>query len=183
MSQKIRILVVDDHSLFREGLGRLLEAEPDFKVVGNCGSMREALCVLKQEQVDIILLDYDLGRDNGMSFQKEAAKRGSQARVLMVAAGMSDQDMICALENGASGIFFTESTPSQLVEAIHKVIRGEPWLDPKAMKAVISAVKGRAKERDASQNLSKRERAVLKGVFEGFPTRRLLLNWRSRRAW
>lgn len=173
MTQGIRILLVDDHSLFRESLGRLLQAEPDLKVVGNCGSVREALAVLEQEQVDVVLLDYDLGDEYGMTFQKEAGKRGFEGRILMVTAGMSDQDVICALENGASGIFLKSSTTAQLVEAICAVRRGEPWLDPKAMKAVISAATGKSRQQQDSQVSSVRERAVLKGVFEGLTNKEI----------
>lgn len=164
---------MDDHSLFRESLGRLLQAEPDLRVVGNCGSVREALAVLEQEQVDVVLLDYDLGDEYGMTFQKEAGKRGFEGRILMVTAGMSDQDVICALENGASGVFLKSSTTAQLVEAIYAVRRGEPWLDPKAMKAVISAATGKSRQQQDSQVLSARERAVLKRVFEGLTNKEI----------
>jgi DNA-binding NarL/FixJ family response regulator len=173
MSQKIRTLLVDDHSLFREGLGRLLEAEPALKVAGTCGSAREGLAVLAQEEVDIVLLDYDLGEEHGMSFQEEAARLGFKGRVLMVTAGMSDQEMIAALEKGISGIFLKSSTPAQLLEAIHRVMRGEPWLDPKAMKAVISAAAGKSRQQPSPQSLSARERAVLKGIFEGLANKEI----------
>jgi DNA-binding NarL/FixJ family response regulator len=68
--QGIKILLVDDHNLLREGLGRLLQAEPSLRVVGNCGSIREGLTVLEQEGVDVVLLDYDLGDENGISLQQ-----------------------------------------------------------------------------------------------------------------
>jgi DNA-binding NarL/FixJ family response regulator len=172
MNQGIRILLVDDHSLFREGLGRLLEAEPALSVVGTCCSVGEGLALLAQEQVDLVLLDYDLGDEHGMSFQKEAARLGFKGRVLMVTAGMSDQEIVGALENGISGIFLKSSTPAQLLEAIHRVMRGEPWLDPKAMKAVISAATGKSKQY-SPQSLSARERAVLKGIFEGLANKEI----------
>ena len=173
MTQEIRILLVDDHTLFRESVGRLLQAEPNFRVVGNCGSVPEALAVLEREQADIVLLDYDLGDEPGTNFQKEAGRRGFQGRVLMVTASMSDQDIIDALENGACGIFLKSSSPSQLVEAIHRVMQGEPWLDPKAMRAVISAATGRPQRQQDSRVLSERERAVLKGVFEGLTNKEI----------
>jgi DNA-binding NarL/FixJ family response regulator len=173
MSQRIRILLVDDHSLFRESVGRLLQAEPDFRVVGNCGTVREALAVLEREEVDIVLLDYDLGNEQGTSFQEEAGRRGFQGRVLMVTASMSDQDIIGALENGASGIFLKSNTPARLVEAINKVMRGEPWLDPRAMTAVISAATKRSQQQQDAQALGVRERAVLRGIFEGLTNKEI----------
>jgi DNA-binding NarL/FixJ family response regulator len=173
MNQEIRILLVDDHSLFREGLGRLLQSEPELKLVGNCGSVREGLSVLEKEKIDIVLLDYDLGEEQGMSFQKEAARRGFKGRVLLVTAGMSEQEMVAALESGVAGIFFKSSTPAQLIEAIHRVTRGEPWLDPKAMKAVISAATGKSQLQHIPHQLSARERAVLKGIFEGLANKEI----------
>ena len=171
ITEGIRVLLVDDHNLFRESLGRLLQAEPFMKVVGNCGSVREGLSVLEQETVDVILLDYDLGNEHGMSLQKEVVRRGFKGRVIMVTAGMSDQEMIGALENGVSGIFLKSSSPAQLIEAIGRVMSGEPWLDPKAMKAVISFAAGKSQQQ--RQQLSDRERAVLKGVFEGLTNKEI----------
>ncbi len=173
MTQAIRILLVDDHDLFRESLARLLEAEPDISVVDNCGSVRGALAVLEREQVDLILLDYDLGEEHGANFQKEAAARGFRGRILIVTAGMSDHDIVGTLENGASGIFLKTSTPAQLVGAIHTVMRGEPWLDPKAMSAVIAAATGKSRRQQDGRVLSERERAVLKGIFEGLTNKEI----------
>jgi len=171
--QEIKILLVDDHSLFRESLGRLLQSEPALRVVGNCGSMSEALSVLDHEQVDIVLLDYDLGEEQGMSFQKEANKRGFNGRILMVTAGMSDREMVGALGKGVSGIFLKSNTPAQLIEAIYRINRGESWLDPKAMKAIISAATGKSQQQQNPEVLSARERAVLKGIFEGLANKEI----------
>ena len=173
MAEGIRVLLVDDHNLFRESLGRLLQAESSIRVVGNCGSVKEGLSILEKETVDVILLDYDLGDEHGMSLQKEAARRGFKGRVIMVTAGMSDQEMVNALENGVSGIFLKSNTPAQLVEAITRVMRGEPWLDPKVMKTVISLAAGKTLQQSAPQPLSERERAVLKGVFEGLANKEI----------
>jgi DNA-binding NarL/FixJ family response regulator len=171
MDQGIRILLIDDHHLFREGLGRLLESEPSLRVVGNCSSVREGLAVLEQEKIDVILLDYDLGGEQGISFQEEAARLGFKGRTLIVTAGMSDFDMISALRNGVSGIFLKSSTPAQLVEAIDRLMHGEPWLDPKVIKSVIAAA-GRSTE-SGPPALSARERAVLKGIFEGLANKQI----------
>jgi len=171
--QVIHILLVDDHSLFREGLGRLLQSESALKVVGTCSSVRDGVAVLEKERVDIVLLDYDLGEENGMSFQKEAWKRGFKGRVLLVTAGMRDREILDALENGISGIFLKSNTPTQLIEAIYTVFRGEPWLAPGAMKAAISAATGKSQQQQSPQPLSARERAVLKGIFEGLASKEI----------
>jgi DNA-binding NarL/FixJ family response regulator len=164
---------VDDHSLFREGLARLLQAEPCIDLVGNCSSVREGLAVLAENKVDVVLLDFDLGDERGISFQKEAAQRGLKGRILMVTAGMSDNEMIAALKSGISGIFLKSGTPAQLVEAIGRITRGEPWLDPKAMKAVISAATEKPRPEQSGHSLSPREQAVLKGILEGLANKEI----------
>ncbi len=173
-SKATNILLIDDHSLFREGLGRLLQSEPGFRVVGNCNSVRDGLAVLEKQQVDIVLLDFDLGEENGMLFQKEAARWGFKGKILLVTAGMTDREVVNVLEKGVSGIFLKSSTPDQLLDAINRVIRGEQWLDPKAMKAVISAATEKSQERAAGpEELNQRERAVLKGILEGLANKEI----------
>ncbi len=173
MDQQIRILLVDDHSLFRESLSRLLEAEADFKIVGNAATATEALATMDQERVDLVLLDFDLGDEQGTIFLDGAKRRGFEGRILMVTAGMSDVDAVHAFESGSAGIFLKHSPPTQLVEAIHRVMRGEVWLEVKGIQSLISGAYGRPDEQRTSQSFNKRERSVLKAVFEGFTNKEI----------
>jgi DNA-binding NarL/FixJ family response regulator len=174
MEQQIRILLVDDHSLFRESLSRLLEAEPDFQIVATCATAAEALDVL--DRVDVVLLDYDLGDEQGSAFLEEAKRRRFPGRILMVTAGMSDAGTLRSFESGASGIFLKHSPPAQLVEAIHKVIGGDMWLDPRAVRSLVAGVGEKSEEQRAVQALSARERTVLKAVFEGLTNKEIAGN-------
>ena len=173
MAQEIRILLVDDHSLFRESLSRLLQTEPDFRIVGTCASISETLAIAARELPDIILLDYDLGEEQGTGALEEIRKSGFQGRILMVTAGMSDAATVRVLEKGSEGIFLKHSSPAQLVEAIRKLMAGEPWLDPHAMRSLIAGATGRSEEQRASQALTQRERFVLQGVFEGLSNKEI----------
>src|ERR1700685_4178697 len=173
MDQEIRILLLDDHSLFRDSLSRLLQTEPGFHIVGSCASVAEALSVIASEQPDIVLLDYDLGEEQGTVALDEIRKHGYKGRILMVTAGMSDAATVRVLENGAEGIFLKHSSPAQLVEAIRKLVAGEPWLDPRAMRSLIAGATGRSEEQRASQALTSRERFVLQGVFEGLTNKEI----------
>lgn len=164
---------MDDHGLFRESLSRLLQAEPDLRIAGHCASITEALAVLDQECVDIVLLDYDLGEEQGLPFLEHARRTGFKGRVLMVTAGMDDSETLRALECGSSGVFLKHSPPAELVQAIHKVVGGEMWLDPRAVRAVVSGASGRSEQERSSQPLNPRERAVLKAVFEGFTNKEI----------
>jgi DNA-binding NarL/FixJ family response regulator len=173
MSSEIQILLVDDHGLFRESLSRLLQTEPDFHIVGNCASVTEALALPHLEEIDVVLLDYDLGHEQGTQFLERARNSGFPGRILMVTAGMSDGVMLRALESGCSGIFLKHSPPSRLVEAIRKVVAGEVWLDPAVTRSIIAAATGNATAPSRAQGLTQREQAVLKGVFEGLTNKEI----------
>jgi DNA-binding NarL/FixJ family response regulator len=173
MEQQIRVLLVDDHSLFRDSLGRLLEAEPDLRIVATCATVREAMAVIGREPVDVVLLDYDLGDEQGTALLDEINANHSGVRVLMVTAGMNDPGTLRAFELGASGIFLKHSPPAQLVEAIHKVMRGEMWLDSRAVRSLVSGVSTKAEMQRSPGLLNARERSVLKAVFEGLTNKEI----------
>jgi two-component system nitrate/nitrite response regulator NarL len=179
MPQVIRILLVDDHSLFRESLSRLLEAEPGFRIVATCATSAEGLAVLAREPVDIVLLDYDLGDDQGLAFLEEVKRARPGGRIpfdghiLMVTAGMSDTGTLRAFEGGSSGIFLKHSPPAQLIEAIHKVMAGEMWLDSRAVRSLVSAAQLKSVGDSGGGALTARERSVLKSVFEGLTNKEI----------
>jgi DNA-binding NarL/FixJ family response regulator len=164
---------VDDHSLFRESLSRLLQAEPDLRIVATCSKATEALAILEREPVDLVLLDYDLGEEEGSLLLDSVKSRAFPGRILMVTAGMSDAGTLRALEGGAAGIFLKHSPPGQLIEAIYKVMRGEMFLDSRAVRSLVAGASGKSEEQRTSQPFTQRERAVLKGVFEGFTNKEI----------
>jgi len=164
---------VDDHTLFRDSLSRLLQTEPGFRIVGSCATVAQALPIIGGEQPDIILLDYDLGEEQGSVALDEIRSQGYQGRVLMVTAGMSDAATVRVLERGSEGIFLKHSSPAQLVEAIRRMVAGEPWLDPRAMRSLIAGATRKSEEQSSSQTLTERERLVLQGVFEGLTNKEI----------
>ena len=164
--------MLDDHTLFRESLGRLLAAETDFKIVGYSGSVGEALDQARRNNPDIVLLDYDLGADRGARFLTEAKQLGFTGRVLMVTAGMSDAQCVQTLKDGASGIFLKQGSPNLLVEAIRKVNAGERWIDQRCLNALIDAA-GPEPSPTAVKTFTARERSVLQGVFEGLSNKEI----------
>jgi DNA-binding NarL/FixJ family response regulator len=163
---RIKILLLDDHSLFREGLSRLLEDEPDLELVARCASVGEAVDILRQKVTDIVLLDYDLGNERGFDFITRARKLEFKGRFLMVTAGMSDTESIHALDLGVSGIFLKHNSPATLIQAIRRVFAGETWLDEHLIQAIIRVSK-RPEATGQIKSFTERERGVLLGVFEG----------------
>jgi DNA-binding NarL/FixJ family response regulator len=169
---KIRILLLDDHALFREGLSRLLEGEPDLEMVACCASVGEATDALCQKPIDLVLLDHDLGKERGFEFITQARKGGFQGRFLMVTAGMSDAESMQALDLGVGGIFPKHNSPMVLIQAIRKVMAGETWLDEDTIQALVRASKH---PEGASQTkpFTEREAQVLQGVFEGLSNKEI----------
>ncbi|HEV2276299.1 MAG TPA: response regulator transcription factor [Acidobacteriaceae bacterium] len=173
MSAKIRILLVDDHSLFRESLSRLLQTESDFHIAGNCASATAALALPDLKDVDVVLLDYDLGEEEGTRFLEQAPGYGFSGRILLVTAGMPDTVMLRALQSGSSGVFLKHSPPGHLVDAIRKVVAGEMWLDPGVARSILAAATGTNAPKRSARELTEREQAVLKGVFEGLTNKEI----------
>ena len=167
----LRLLLLDDHILFREGLSRLLASEEDFELVAQCGTLAEGLEILGRSQIDIVLLDYDLEDDAGTRFISAANAAGYGGKILMVTAGMNELQCALAWKLGIAGISLKHSSPARLLQAIRTVAMGGAWNDEKA--AVAGAPTSGAKD---SPNLSARERQVLRGVLEGLSNKEIAHN-------
>ena len=170
--QKTRLLLVDDHSLFLEGLARLLTADPDFEVVGQCRTSTEALRLLSRSDIDLVLLDYNLGNERGNHFISSARQSGYKGKILMVTAGMTVTESSAALKSGVSGIVLKHSSPGTLTNAIRLVAKGETWVDLK----VILQMADRIHQDDAQRLpriLKEREDQVLRGVLEGLTNKEI----------
>jgi DNA-binding NarL/FixJ family response regulator len=168
----LRVLIVDDHTLFRESLSRLLEADTECRITGTCASVGEALAMVAKEEIDIVLLDYDLGEKPGTSFLDESRRIGFVGRVLMVTGGMNPELILRALDHGASGIFLKNSPLAELMQAIHRIMQGEIWVDPGMVKTLIAGIRQHAREA-SQESLSTRERSVLRYVFEGLSNKEI----------
>ena len=168
----IKILLVDDHTLFREALSRWLEGEPDLEMAAHCASVDDALEILRRSPVDIVLLDHDLGKERGFRFLAEARSAGFGGRLLMVTAGMTGAESLKALDLGAHGIFLKHSSPGLLAEAIRKVMAGETWLDPACVQALVEAAK-RPPRPSRDRPFTERESQVLRGVLEGLSNKEI----------
>jgi DNA-binding NarL/FixJ family response regulator len=170
--KKLSILIVDDHTLFRESLSRLLEADTECKVVGACASVDDALAIITHEHVDLVLLDYDLGEESGIRFLNEARKHGFTYPILMLTGGITDEVMLRALDSGISGIFLKNSPLAELIQAIHRVTQGQTWLDSGMVTAMIADARQR-NVHPAQESLTARERSVLRCVFEGLSNKEI----------
>jgi len=162
----VRILLIDDHALFRESVARFLEGESGFRVVGQCGSVEEALETLRQVQVDIVLLDFDLGGRDGAHFMHLARERGFGGRVLVVTAGVEEATAAELIRTGVSGIFMKHESAPLLAQAIHDVTAGKVWFDRELLRGAVTHGARRPSETQGAQ-FTPRERQVFSYVLEG----------------
>jgi len=169
--QRLRVLLLDDHVLFREGLRRLLVTEPDFETVAECGTPAEAIEVLSRTAVDVVLLDFDLGEETGTGFVARAIQAGYNGKILMVTAGMIPLDVTMARNLGVSGIFLKHNSPAMLLEAIRHVARGGEWMDSRAVPS--DTVANDEPSLQAKAPLTQRELQVLRSVFEGLTNKEI----------
>ena len=166
IEQTIEILLVDDHALFRESVARLLSAEPGFTVVAHCGSTATGLETLRQQHVDIVLLDFDLGEREGTQFLRLAKEQGFGGKVLVVTAGVAEGEAAELIRNGASGIFMKHNSASLLAQGIRDVVAGKVLFAQELLQRVMAG--GSKPESEAeSERFTQRERQVLSYVFEG----------------
>ena len=168
MKSPIRLLLVDDHTLFRESLVRLLEAEQDLAIAAQCESVARAREILAKTTVDVILLDYDLGDEIGTELLRGRDLRKSNFKILMVTAGMRDDVTLTALDSGVTGIIFKQNGPQHLIEAIRKVAGGEMWLDTDVVRSLISGSHEKRATSGSAKSLTVRQRDVLLRILDGF---------------
>jgi DNA-binding NarL/FixJ family response regulator len=176
MSPPTRILLVDDHSLFRESVVRLLESEPDFLVVAHCAAIADAIRILQGGAIDVLLLDYDLGEERGTELLRNLHSSDHPTKVLMVTAGMSDRITMDVLHSGVAGIILKHSSPAQLIEAIRTVGRGDIWLEGNILRNLVSGVKDQLAEPRSARTLTSRQQNVLSGILDGLTNKEIAWN-------
>jgi len=167
---KTRILLADDHSMVRRGLRMVLDAEPDLEVVAEASDGHEAVELALSEEVDLAVLDVAMPRLTGLQAAAELKRRRHEVRTLMLSMYDSEQYFFEALKAGASGYVLKSAADHDLVEACRAAMRGEPFLYPAAVTALIRDYLDRAGrgEAVAADPLTPRELEIVKLVAEGY---------------
>jgi two-component system, NarL family, nitrate/nitrite response regulator NarL len=166
---RLRALLVDDHALFRESVARVLQDEP-WLTIEHCGTVREALSLLSEQQFDLVLLDHDLGAERASQFLPAARQNGFEGTVLVVTAWVSDNEARRLTRQGVSGIFLKHEPLSQLVEAIRTVTAGGKWFRGS------SAESAPEHTNEPEPLFTDRQRRVLRFVLEGLSNKEIA--WR-----
>ncbi len=172
---KQRILLVDDHEVVRLGLKSLLERHPQFDVIGEAASAREALEQVANKHPDVVVMDIRLPGTSGIEACEEITSRFPETRVLMLTSYAEDEMLFSAIRAGASGYVLKQIGGDELVRALEAVARGEALLDPAVTQRVFQEVRRAVKEEEASAfaHLSQQEKHVLLLVSEGKTNREI----------
>lgn len=172
---KARILLADDHAVVRRGLRLVLDAEPDLEVVAEAGDGAEAVERALGEQVDLAVLDVSMPRLTGLQAARQLAERAPGIRVLMLSMHDNEQYLFEALRAGASGYVVKAVADRDLIEACRAVLRGEPFLYPGGVRALIREHLERARQGEDHREdpLSQRESEVVKLIAEGHTSREI----------
>ena len=169
----VHLLLLDDHTLFRESASRLLAAEPAFDVIAHCGTIGEALQILRRKAIDVVLLDFDLGEGDGRKFLSLAKDQGFQGKVLVVTAGVDAGVAAELIRSGISGVFRKHDSAALLAQAIRDVMAGKVWLDQEQLQTALRTEVGVPGQSNRTRPFTDREQQVLYGVFEGLANKEI----------
>lgn len=175
-ADRIRLLLLDNHALFRGSLSRFLASEPDFEIAGECDTSEQALEVLQSTHVDIVLLDADLGSERGHAFMSAARSRGYAGRFFLIAGTADARFVALAFKFGAAAIFLNSEAPERLAQALRSVAEGEMWVDSKVVQMLAEQLADRLPQTGppvSNAALTDREQKVLLGVMGGLTNREI----------
>lgn len=160
-----RIVIADDHPIFRDGLKRLLESEAGFTVVGECTDGLEAIAMVLESQPDILLLDVAMPNGGGLQALKELAS--ASTRVILLTAAIEARDVLHAIKLGAKGLVLKEAATRQVIEGIHRVMEGKFVMDADITDDLAGAIQSQESRTARRYGLTAREREIVAGIAAG----------------
>jgi DNA-binding NarL/FixJ family response regulator len=165
----VNIVLADDHHLVRQGVRALLEADPNFRVIGEAGDGLEALRLVQELRPDFLIVDVRMPGLSGLEVTRQVSERSRQTRVLIMSMYDNEAYLLEAMRNGAAGYILKDNTAAELLEAVHEVAAGQRYLSQALSKRTIDAYVREAQGTtpDPYKTLTSREREVLHLVVEG----------------
>jgi len=165
----IRVLVVDDHTIVRDGLVQLLRADPDLEVVGSAGDGAAAVALCAELQPDVVLMDLSMPGMDGVEATRHLIEQVPAVQVVVLTSFVDRDRVVDALAAGAIGYLLKDTEPAELRAAIRAAARGESPLDPRAARTMLTAQQASG----PLESLTERERQVLALVAEGLPNKQI----------
>lgn len=163
----IRVVLVDDHALVRQGFRRILDDEPGITVVGEGGSGAEAVELVRTERPDVIVLDMSMPDMNGLHAARMILRERPQTRVLILSMYSDEQYVRSALDAGVHGYILKSALETDLTRAVRAVSTGQQYLSPELAAVVIRALQGKPEADDGWDRLTDREKQVLQLIAHG----------------
>ncbi len=173
MSEPLKIELVDDHEVVRQGLQALLETEEDIHVVGQASTVAEAIRRVGYDSPDVVVLDVRLPDGSGIEACREIRARWPDVKVLMLTSFADDEALFASIMAGASGYVLKQIKGSDLVDSVRRVGRGESLLDPEMTERVFRRIRGEEPDDPLLARLSKQERKILDLIAEGLTNRQI----------
>src|SRR4030043_1110964 len=170
---KTRILVVDDHAVLRDGIRALLDLQDDIEVIGEASDGKEAFEKAQELQPDLVIMDIAMPGMDGLEATRRIKKKNPKIKVLVLAQHDNKEYILSVIKAGASGYVPKRALGSELVSAIHAVQEGDSFLYPSAAAALIEDYLHQAKGEDPYDQLTSREREILKLIAEGHTSREI----------
>lgn len=174
--ERIRVLVADDHALFRQALRGVLAEEPDLELVGEAGDGTEAVAMAVDLAPDVVLMDVRMPKLAGIDAAREIATQLPAAKIVMLTVSDEESDLFEAIKAGASGYLLKEVDPAEIAEAVRQIHAGHSLLSPVVASKLVSefaAISKRADERASRPNITARELEVLHLASDGLTNRQI----------
>ncbi len=167
----IRIALVDDHQIVRDGLSALLAPLRDIAVVAQAGSGREAVALARKDIADVFIMDIAMSDLNGLEATKRIVSANPAAKVIMLSMHASEEYVVRSLQNGARGYLVKNAAPEELEAAIRKVASGGVYLSPSIGDTMRTHILSKSAETTLQDALTSRQREILQAIAEGISTR------------
>ena len=172
----INLMIADDHIMIREGIKQLLEFDGDMKVILETGDGEECLKLLEKNDPDVLLLDINMPKKNGIEVLTEIRKSGSDLKVLMLTVHNEVEYLIKAIDIGVDGYILKDSESAELKKAIFSIVEGEKYIQPSLIPALNAKLINKDEDKDKIEQLTKREMEVLAKVAKGMFNREIAVS-------
>jgi len=171
----IRIVLADDHRIILEGLEQLFRREKDFEVIGTATNGEDALEAVRKKKPDILVLDINMPKGNGLWVLKSVHTEKLKTRVVLLTATLDDDEVLEAMQSGVSGLVLKEAAAVNLVDTVRRVQRGERALEPMLVSRALDRLSQREEAKKIVEVLSRRETEIVKMVAEGLRNKEIAM--------